>query len=89
MKRQDGRFAVDFDLKKFSVKPWQAQNTTNALSYEKLLMLVARHALVNWNFEPEMSIFDAVMGIMATIEQQGGMQLTIGDLEAGKSEKPW
>lgn len=57
--------------------------------YEKVLTLVARHAMVDWNFEPETTVFEAVMSIMATIEKQGGMQITIGDLEQGLKEKTW
>ena len=82
--------AIEHLVTEYEPKNWgKDEMEANDKFYEQVLTFVARHAMVDWDFEPEMTVFDAIMGIMATVEKQGGMQVTIGDLNGGLNEKPW
>lgn len=74
--------AIEHLVLEYDPRNWgKDELEANDKFYEQVLTFVARHAMVEWNFEPEMTVFDAIMGIMATIERQGGMQVTIGELQ--------
>ena len=79
--------AIEHLVTEYEPRNWgKDELEANDKFYEQVLTFVARHAMVDWNFEPEMTVFDATMIIMAAIEKQGGMQVTIGELQENSDD---